>query len=103
MLAYWREPGAGPARSTRPRPRRWPGCRSSELADPANRGQVRQSSGFIGPAFRVADLLVWGFTAGLVDTLLELGGWSVPWDRDRVFELPTVTDERGLPSERARR
>jgi hypothetical protein len=42
----------------------------------------------MGPAFRVADLLVWGFTAGLVDSLLELGGWSQPWDRQRLFHLP---------------
>jgi hypothetical protein len=23
---------------------------------------------------------VWGFTAGLLDRLLELGGWARPWD-----------------------
>ena len=89
VLAYWREPGAvGPVDPAETAVvARVP---VAELADPANRGQVQHSSGFIGPAFQVADLLVWGFTAGLVDTLLELGGWSVPWDRNRAFELPTV-------------
>lgn len=87
VLAYWQEPGAvGPVDPAETAVvARVP---VAELADPANRGQVQHSSGFIGPAFRVADLLVWGFTAGLVDTLLELGGWAVPWDRNRVFELP---------------
>ena len=89
VLAYWREPGVvGPVDPAETAVvARVP---VTELADPANRGQVQHSSGFMGPAFQVADLLVWGFTAGLVDTLLELGGWSVPWDRNRVFELPTV-------------
>ena len=59
----------------------------SELVDPANRGRVRHPGGFVGPAFQVADLLVWGFTAGLVDILLILGGWSAPWDEERYFDL----------------
>jgi hypothetical protein len=89
VLAYWREPGVvGPVDPAETAVvARVP---VGELADPANRGQVQHSSGFVGPAFQVADLLVWGFTAGLVDILLELGGWSVPWDRNRVFELPPV-------------
>ena len=36
------------------------------LTDPRNRGSVRHPSGFVGPAFEVADLVVWGFTAGLL-------------------------------------
>lgn len=89
VLGYWREPGnvrpVDPAETAAVA--RVP---VAELADPANRGLVRHSSGFIGPAFRVADLVVWGFTAGLVDVLLDLGGWSVPWDQNRVFELPDL-------------
>jgi len=86
VLAYWQEPSeVGPVDPAETAlVARVP---VRELADPANRGQVLHSSGYIGPAFRVADLLVWGFTAGLVDVLLDLGGWSVPWDRDRIFEL----------------
>lgn len=59
----------------------------SELADPANRGRVRFRE-FASPAFDVADLVVWGFTAGLLDLLLDLGGWARPWDREKYFELP---------------
>lgn len=59
----------------------------AELAEPANRGTVRLRQGIETPAFTVAGLVVWGFTAGLVDLLLEWGGWAVPWDRDRVIPL----------------
>jgi len=60
----------------------------AELVDPANRISLRTPGGFIGPAFRVRDMLVWGFTAGLLDNLLEAGGWAVPWDTGRVEDLP---------------
>ena len=88
VLAYWQQPGdVGPVDPAETAVvARVP---IAELVDPANRGQVFHPSGFVGPAFEVAGLLVWGFTAGLVDTLLELGGWSVPWDRNRSFELPS--------------
>jgi 8-oxo-dGTP pyrophosphatase MutT (NUDIX family) len=57
------------------------------LADPAARFQVRHPSGFTGPAFAVAGLLVWGFTGGLLSALLDLGGWAQPWDTTRALEL----------------
>jgi 8-oxo-dGTP pyrophosphatase MutT (NUDIX family) len=59
-----------------------------ELVDPANRLRIRHPTGFIGAAFDVRGLLVWGFTAGVINTLLELGGWAQPWDHDRVCDLP---------------
>jgi 8-oxo-dGTP pyrophosphatase MutT (NUDIX family) len=58
------------------------------LTDPANRFRIRHPSGISGPAFSVRDLLIWGFTAGLVDRLLALGGLERPWNRDDVRELP---------------
>jgi 8-oxo-dGTP pyrophosphatase MutT (NUDIX family) len=58
-----------------------------DLVDPANRLQVTHPSGWIGPAFEVGDLLVWGFTAGLLSRLLALGGWERPWDTARTREL----------------
>lgn len=61
-----------------------------ELADPANRWRVRHPSGWVGPAFGVRDLVVWGFTAGLLDRLMTLAGWEQPWDVDRVRELPAA-------------
>lgn len=65
-----------------------------ELTDPANRLLLRHPRGYLGPAFRVRGLLVWGFTAGLLDRLLAIGGWERPWDRGRVEELKLTTDWR---------
>lgn len=59
----------------------------AELVDPVSRLQVTHPSGWTGPAFEVGELLVWGFTAGLLDRLLELGGWAQPWDTTRRREL----------------
>ncbi|GEL18416.1 NUDIX hydrolase [Pseudonocardia asaccharolytica] len=58
-----------------------------ELADPANRLTVHHPSGFVGPAFNVAGLLVWGFTGGILSALLQLGGWERPWDPSRAHNL----------------
>jgi 8-oxo-dGTP pyrophosphatase MutT (NUDIX family) len=60
----------------------------SELADPDNRLRVRHPSGYVGAAFDVDGMLVWGFTAGLLDAVLRLGGWERPWDARRVADLP---------------
>jgi 8-oxo-dGTP pyrophosphatase MutT (NUDIX family) len=62
-----------------------------DLVDPANRLQVSHPSGHVGPAFEVSDLLVWGFTAGLLDKLLALGGWARPWDTSRLRTLDPQT------------
>jgi len=58
-----------------------------ELADPATRVMVRGPGGFASPAFRVKGMLIWGFTAVLVDRLLALGGWERPWDTAKVIGL----------------
>ncbi|WP_431879629.1 NUDIX hydrolase [Micromonospora marina] len=62
----------------------------TELVDPDNRMRVRHPSGWIGPAFSVRGMLVWGFTAGVIDRVLEMGGWSRPWPHSRVVDLPPV-------------
>ncbi|KAB1904751.1 CoA pyrophosphatase [Micromonospora tulbaghiae] len=69
----------------------------SELVDPDNRMRVRHPSGWIGPAFSARGMLVWGFTAGVIDRLLEMGGWSRPWPHSRVVDLPPV-DATPAPS-----
>ena len=86
VLAWWAEPGpVGPVDPAETAVvARVP---IAELVDPANRGVVILGSGHHGPAFQVADLLVWGFTGALVDVLLTVGGWSVPWDTGRQFPL----------------
>jgi len=60
----------------------------AELADPANRATLRYPSGHAGPAFRVGSMLVWGFTAMVVDRLLAMGGWERPWAGEPPQELP---------------
>jgi 8-oxo-dGTP pyrophosphatase MutT (NUDIX family) len=62
----------------------------AELLDPANRVSVGHPSGFVGPAFEVRGLLVWGFTAGLLSRLFALSGWERPWDASVVRPLPDV-------------
>jgi 8-oxo-dGTP pyrophosphatase MutT (NUDIX family) len=64
----------------------------AELADPANRCEVGLRNGWRGPGFRVRGLLVWGFTAGLVDKLLALGGWEQPWGPGPVLDRPATTE-----------
>ncbi|WP_222262353.1 NUDIX hydrolase [Modestobacter marinus] len=59
----------------------------AELVDPANRFRVRHPSGYVGPAFGVADMVVWGFTAGLLDAVLEAAGLNRPWDHRDVRPL----------------
>jgi 8-oxo-dGTP pyrophosphatase MutT (NUDIX family) len=62
----------------------------SDLADPANRFRIRHPSGYVGPAFGVADMVVWGFTAGLLDAILEATGLALPWDATDVRPLPPI-------------
>ncbi len=87
VIAWWREPStvaAGDPREVASVAR----VPLAELTDPANRLLVRSPSGNLGPAFRARDMLVWGFTGNLLNTVLEIGGWSRPWNRGRVEDLP---------------
>ena len=59
-----------------------------ELTDPANRFRVTHPSGWLGPGFEADGLFIWGFTAGLLDRLLTLGGWAREWDTSREVPLP---------------
>lgn len=87
VLAWWRDPApvapGDPAEITAVA--RIP---VAELADPASRLAIRYPAGGAGPAFRAGDMLVWGFTAVLLDRLLALGGWERPWDFAHVIDLP---------------
>ncbi|HEX5496145.1 MAG TPA: CoA pyrophosphatase [Mycobacteriales bacterium] len=98
VVAWWREPA--PVRVVDPvEVARVERVSLDELADPSHRWQIRHPSGYVGPAFEVHDMLVWGFTAGLLDRMLDLAGWTLPWDRDRVRDLPagTVTSVTRVP------
>lgn len=56
----------------------------ADLLDPRNRFTSvyrRNPRGdFRAPAFQVGDLLVWGFTAMVLDGMFESAGWTIPWD-----------------------
>ncbi|MDQ2756491.1 MAG: CoA pyrophosphatase [Actinomycetota bacterium] len=61
----------------------------SHLTDPAVRHTVVHPSGYRGPAVELGDdLLLWGFTGGLVTKALELAGLERPWDRTVTRPLP---------------
>jgi hypothetical protein len=49
---------------------------------------VRHPSGYVGPGFCVRDLVVWGFTAGILARLFAFVGWELPWDQRRHIDLP---------------
>jgi len=87
VVGYWLTPG--PVRAVDPAETaavaRVP---IAELVDPARRGRVRLTEGLLGAAFEVADMVVWGFTALLLDAMLELGGWNRPWLPGRDLVLP---------------
>jgi 8-oxo-dGTP pyrophosphatase MutT (NUDIX family) len=87
VLAWWRRPGPvepGDTMEITAVAR----VRIADLADPANRLTARYPSGLAGPAFRVGGMLVWGFTAMIVDQLLAIGGWEQPWDAGSAEDLP---------------
>jgi 8-oxo-dGTP pyrophosphatase MutT (NUDIX family) len=62
----------------------------SHLVDPETRFTVTHPSGFVGPAFQLDHLLLWGFTAGLLSRVLDLAGLSVEWDEARRRPLPEI-------------
>jgi 8-oxo-dGTP pyrophosphatase MutT (NUDIX family) len=69
----------------------------AELVAPQNRFRVRHPSGWIGPGFAASGLFVWGFTAGLLDRMLEFGGFAQPWDETVTRPLPSLPTEPSLP------
>jgi 8-oxo-dGTP pyrophosphatase MutT (NUDIX family) len=86
VLAWWREPHAvAPVDAAEVAAVER--ISVSELADPKTRVTVRGPSGYLGPGFRVKGMLIWGFTAVLVDRLLALAGWERPWDTAKVIDL----------------
>lgn len=94
VLAHWREPSPVHAvdLGESARVARVP---LTQLLDPGNRFRVRHPSGYTGPAFAVDGLLVWGFTGGLLATLVRLGGWERSWDTSDVRDLePSIEQAR---------
>lgn len=62
-----------------------------DLLDPDNRFTAVLKRGrfpYRGPAFVVSGVVVWGFTAGILDYVFHELGWSVPWDEQREIPAP---------------
>jgi 8-oxo-dGTP pyrophosphatase MutT (NUDIX family) len=60
------------------------------FVNPENRLMVyRTGAGkrFAGPAFLLNEMLVWGFTGHVISAMLDVAGWSQPWDTDDIREL----------------
>jgi len=68
----------------------------ADLSDPARRLMISYPSGGAGPAFRAGEMLIWGFTAFVIDQLLAMGGWERPWDTTSVLDLPPGTELTGI-------
>lgn len=65
-----------------------------DLIDPGKRGIVRVPrpgmATFDSPAFVAPEGLIWGFTAFVLDAVLDAVGWTVPWDQQRTLPLPRL-------------
>lgn len=62
-----------------------------DLLDPENRFTAVLKRGrqtYRGPAFAVNGVIVWGFTAGILNYVFQELGWSVPWDEQREIPAP---------------
>lgn len=62
----------------------------ADLLDPANRrtSVARRADGtWRSPAFRVGEVVVWGFTGIVLSRVFDELGWAVPWDESREVEV----------------
>jgi 8-oxo-dGTP pyrophosphatase MutT (NUDIX family) len=62
-----------------------------ELLDPAHRITVTHPAGYSSPGFLIGehkDLILWGFTAGLINRLFDYVGMTREWDPSVTRELP---------------
>ena len=92
--AWWRE--ESPVSVVDPRR----GARRAAGADrgavrPQHRISVRYPSGWKGPAFLIGedkDLILWGFTAGIIARLFDFVGWTQPWDASQTRDPPATAD-----------
>lgn len=86
VLAWWREPSpVAPVDLNEVASVHL--VRIADLVDPANRLIARHSSGRQSPAFEVDGILVWGFTAFILDRVLQIAGWELPWSPTRVQDI----------------
>ncbi len=86
VLAWWHQPGVIRVREP-DEVKQVLRVPVAHLIDPDQRFRVRHPSGYTGPAFGVHSVVVWGFTAGLLDRILDLAGLAQPWDASVVREV----------------
>jgi 8-oxo-dGTP pyrophosphatase MutT (NUDIX family) len=58
--------------------------------NPANRLMVYRGDlgrRWAGPAFLLNQMLVWGFTGQVISAVLDVAGWTKPWETDDLREL----------------
>ncbi|MCW2791580.1 MAG: ADP-ribose pyrophosphatase YjhB, family [Nocardioides sp.] len=63
----------------------------SELVDPTHRIAVRHPSGWVGPGFLIGeakDVILWGFTAGIIARLFDFVGWTSEVEDAPLRDLP---------------
>ena len=86
VLGWWHEPSDVAVQDTT-EVSRVEKVAIDDLVNPDNRCTVLHPSGYRGPGFLVTDMLVWGFTAGVLDGILEYAGWAREWDSSRVVPI----------------
>jgi hypothetical protein len=80
----------------------------ADLVDARWRRTIRGPSGWSSPGFLIGpdhDVVLWGFTGGIIARLLDFVGWSEPWDESLTAELPSymfsgverASDRRAAP------
>ena len=90
VLGWWREPH--PVEVTSPEEvHEIHRVVLDELFLPDRRIAVKHPSGWTGPGFLIGpdrDVILWGFTGGIIARLFDFLGWTRPWDESRVQDLP---------------
>lgn len=107
VVAWWASPGSVSVRS----PREVHAIHRVAIADLVDarwRRTIRGPSGWSSPGFLIGpdhDVVLWGFTGGIIARLLDFIGWSEPWDESLTAELPSymfsgverASDRRAAP------
>ncbi len=70
----------------------------ADLLRADHRIQVRAPSGWVSPAYLIGparDVILWGFTAGVLTRLFDYLGWAAPWEDYEVRDLPAYMLQGG--------
>lgn len=91
VVAWWQDPGPISVRSP-DEVHAIHRVAIADLVDPEWRRTVEGPSGWSSPGFLIGpehDVVLWGFTGGIIARLLDFIGWSASWDESRTTELPS--------------